>query len=264
MLGRMLTERQRAEFDDLGFVSLPGAFGVDDAAAMRAVAWRELTRKYGIRENDSATWTVERPSGLKNTKRHRSFDAIGSEALTAAFDELMGAGEWARPRTWGQVMVTFPNASQAWVVPHGLWHVDFRYDASTVGPLFGLKVFAFFGDVAPRSGGTLVISRSHRAVSRFVDSLPKSARADFRTTRLRFMDHQPWLRALATPEYDVERTARFMDRDGDVDGIAVRVVELTGAAGDVVITHPWTVHHVAFNAGLYPRLMRAQSIYGCA
>jgi len=31
-----------------------------------------------------------------------------------------------------------------------------------------------------------------------------------------------------------------------------------------VITHPWTVHHVAFNAGLYPRLMRAQSIYGCA
>jgi len=155
MLGRMLTERQRAEFDDLGFVSLPGAFGIDDAAAMRAVAWRELGRKYGIRENDSATWTVERPSGLKNTKRHRSFDAIGSEALTAAFDELMGAGEWARPRTWGQVMVTFPNASQAWVVPHGLWHVDFRYDASTMGPLFGLKVFAFFGDVAPRSGGTL-------------------------------------------------------------------------------------------------------------
>jgi hypothetical protein len=263
MLGRILTEHQRAEFDDLGLASLRGAFSVDDAAAMRAVAWREMGRKYGIRENDTATWTVERPSGLKNTKRHRAFDAIGSEALIAAFDELIGAGEWARPRTWGQVMVTFPSASQPWVVPHGVWHVDFRYDASTTGSLFGVKVFAFFGDVAPRSGGTLVISRSHRVVSRFVDGLPESARADFRSTRLRFMAHHPWLRALANPEYDADRTARFMDEDGDIDGIAVRVVELTGAAGDVVIAHPWTVHHVAINAGSYPRLMRAQSIYGC-
>jgi hypothetical protein len=261
MLERMLSVRQRDEFDDLGLFRISGAFSGDDAAAMRAVAWREMDRKYGIREDERATWTVERPSGLKNTKRHRAFDAIGNEVLTAAFDELISEGEWARPRTWGQVMVTFPNASQPWVVPHGLWHVDFRYDASTTGPLFGLKVFAFFGDVAPRSGGTLVISRSHRVVSRFVDSLPQSVRADFRTMRLRFMDHQPWLRALATPEYDTDRTARFMDQDGDVDGIAVRIVELTGAAGDVVITHPWALHHVASNAGRYPRLMRAQSIY---
>jgi hypothetical protein len=193
MLERMLSVRQCAEFDDLGFVRIVGAFSDDDAAAMRAVAWTEMSRKYGIREDDSATWTVERPSGLKNTKRHRAFDAIGNEALTVACDELIGEGEWARPGTWGQVMVTFPKASQPWVVPHGLWHVDFRYDASTTGPLFGLKVFAFFGDVAPRSGGTLVISRSHRVVSRFVDSLPADVRADFRTTRLRFMDHQPWL-----------------------------------------------------------------------
>jgi hypothetical protein len=77
------------------------------------------------------------------------------------------------------------------------------------------------------------------------------------------MAHHPWLQTLTTPEYDADRTARFMDEDSDIDGIAVRVVELTGAAGDVVIAHPWTVHHVAFNTGSYPRLMRAQSIYGC-
>jgi Phytanoyl-CoA dioxygenase (PhyH) len=261
-LERMLTGRQHADFDDLGFLRVSGAFSTDDAATMRAVAWREMDRKYGIREADRATWTVEWPSGLKNTKRNRAFDAIGGEVLTAAFDQLIGSGEWVRPRTWGQVMVTFPKASQPWVVPHRLWHVDFRYDARPE-PLFGLKVFAFFGDVAPRSGGTLVIARSHQLVSRFLADLPEGVRADFRNTRLRFMDHHPWLRALATPEYDRERTTRFVDQDGDVNGIAARVVELTGAAGDVVITHPWTVHHVAVNAGRYPRLMRAQSIYRC-
>lgn len=55
-----------------------------------------------------------------------------------------------------------------------------------------------------------------------------------------------------------------MDRDGDVDGVAARVVELTGTAGDIVIIHPWTFHHAAFNAGHYPRLMRGQSIYRTA
>jgi hypothetical protein len=261
MLERMLTDRQRAEFDDLGFVRIPDAFSADDAAAMRTVAWRELGHRYGIREDDRATWTTEQPTGLKHTKRHRAFDAIDSGALTAAFDALIGTGEWVRPRTWGQVMVTFPNRSRPWVVPHGVWHVDFRYDAIVSGPLFGLKVFAFFGDVAPRGGGTLVIARSHRLVSRFVKDQPDGIRTDFRRSRLRFMEHHPWLRALATPTYDAGRTVRFMDQDGDVDGIAARVVELTGTAGDVVITHPWTVHHVAFNSGSYPRLMRGQSIY---
>jgi ectoine hydroxylase-related dioxygenase (phytanoyl-CoA dioxygenase family) len=82
--------------------------------------------------------------------------------------------------------------------------------------------------------------------------------------RLALTAHHPWLRALATPDDDADRTARFMERDGDVDGIPARVVELTGAAGDVVITHPWTLHHAAVNAGDYPRLMRGQSVYRSA
>jgi hypothetical protein len=257
----MQMANERAVFDDLGFVRIPGAFSVEDAAAMRAVLWRELHQNYGILEDDRTTWTVDRPSGLKNTKRHPAFDAIGSEATTTTFDALMGAGAWVRPNTWGQVMVTFPTPSRPWVVPHGLWHVDFQYDASTTGPLFGLKVLAFFGDVAPGGGGTLVIARSHQVVSRFLEGQAAEARTDFRRMRLAFMRHHRWLHALASPDYDAGRTARFMHENGDVDGIATRVVELTGKAGDVIITHPWTLHHVAYNAGQHPRLMRGQSIY---
>jgi ectoine hydroxylase-related dioxygenase (phytanoyl-CoA dioxygenase family) len=115
--------------------------------------------------------------------------------------------------------------------------------------------------VEPGDGGTLVIARSHRIVSRFVDSQPAESRADFRSMRLRFMQHHPWLRALASAEYDSNRTKRFMDEDCDVDGVAVQVVELTGKAGDVVLTHPWLVHHVAYNGGTAPRFMRGKSIH---
>jgi hypothetical protein len=67
--------------------------------------------------------------------------------------------------------------------------------------------------------------------------------------------YNDWLRALRKPEDDMQRTARFMDRDHDVGGIAVRVTELTGQPGDVVLTHPWVLHHSAPNAGSYPRMM---------
>lgn len=50
----MLTDRQCTQFEELGFVRIPGAFSTNDAAAKRAVAWRELRRKYA----DRARWIV--------------------------------------------------------------------------------------------------------------------------------------------------------------------------------------------------------------
>ena len=40
----------------------------------------------------------------------------------------------------------------------------------------------------------------------------------------------------------------------------MRVVELTGEAGDVVIGHPWLLHAGAPNCGAAPRLMRVQRV----
>ncbi len=55
-----------------------------------------------------------------------------------------------------------------------------------------------------------------------------------------------------------------MDADSDVDGVAVRVVELTGQAGDAVLCHPWCVHNVSPNARERPRMMRASRVYSRA
>ena len=76
------------------------------------------------------------------------------------------------------------------------------------------------------------------------------------------MKHDPWFRALArTDDPDPDRNARFMESDHDADGIPVRVVELTGRPGDVVLTHPWTLHHSAPNVASYPRMMRGKSLH---
>ena len=257
----MLTADQRAAFEERGFLRLRNVFTDDEAGRMRGVVWRELERRYGVVEADRSTWTIETPSAMTTSKKHPAFDPIAGPALVDAADTLLGDRSWGRPKHWGQVMITFPQEGAPWTLPGRLWHIDFPYTDEPT-PLFALKVFAFFGTVEPQGGGTLVVSGSHRVVERFVASTPPEARTDYRTCRLQFVKQDPWFRALAqTDDSDPDRNARFMASDHDDDGIPVRVVELTGAPGDVVITHPWTLHHAAPNRASYPRLMRSKALY---
>lgn len=51
------------------------------------------------------------------------------------------------------------------------------------------------------------------------------------------LSHDDWFRSLSRGEHDPDQAAWFMD-DQLVGGAAVRVVELTGRPGDLVLTHP--------------------------
>ena len=53
-----------------------------------------------------------------------------------------------------------------------------------------------------------------------------------------------------------DRIAAFMDGETVVDGVPLRVVELTGEPGDMVFCHPAMVHCRAPNRGTYPRFTR--------
>jgi len=53
-----------------------------------------------------------------------------------------------------------------------------------------------------------------------------------------------------------DRTAAFMEGETIVEGVPLRVVELTGEPGDMVICHPVMVHCRAQNRGVRPRFMR--------
>jgi hypothetical protein len=53
-----------------------------------------------------------------------------------------------------------------------------------------------------------------------------------------------------------DRAAAFMDGETTVEGVPLRVVELTGEPGDMVFCHPVMVHCVNQNRGARPRFMR--------
>ena len=71
----MLSEQVRAGFAERGIVWLRGAFGADEAAAMRRRVWARLAR-LGAAEHDPATWASADVTGLsKAIKRDRVFAA---------------------------------------------------------------------------------------------------------------------------------------------------------------------------------------------
>ena len=247
-----------ADFEAQGFVRVPGAFSRADAAAMEARVWAWLERKYGIRREAPATWSVTKPTGLQGMKSHAVFHAIGGELLCAALDALVGAGRWQRPRDWGGFLVTFPSG-KPWAVPSHVWHTDFDF-RGPADPPQGALVFSFLSDVPPGAGGTLVVAGSHRLVARFVATRPSAGREKMKVTRTALLASDPWLRELGSEEHAPDRSERLMQRHALVAGIPVRVVELAAGAGDVVIGHPWLLHAGAPNCGATPRIMRVQRV----
>jgi ectoine hydroxylase-related dioxygenase (phytanoyl-CoA dioxygenase family) len=245
----VLTAEQLQTFDRDGIVRLPGAFTTDDAARMRDVLWDELSARYGMSRDNPTTWTPTRPTGLKITKSSPAANAILSPVVREALDTLLGS--WIEPSHQGQVLVTMPEG-QPWSLPHRQWHVDLTFDQPP-GVLPAVKTWALLEDLQPGGGGTPQVLGSHRVIERFLTTTPER---DFKTVRDQVLSSHPWLRELTSPDRSVDVMA-----EAALDGLPVRVVELTGKAGDVFLTHPWILHSIAPNATAVPRMMRSRFIY---
>ena len=254
----MLTREQRQSFHERGFVRLRGVFSRDEAARMEECLWVTLHRKHGVERSDPTTWSVPLGLGLQSLRSHAVFAPIGGPTTVQAIDDLVGQGRWERPRHWGQFLITFPRPDVAWDVSNRLWHTDFPYFIPA-DRVVGVLVFSFLAEVPARGGGTLVIAGSHRVVARFVETNPRLRKARMKVAREALMHSDPWLRALSAGDED-GRVERFMERDDAIGDIPVRVVELSGEPGDVVIGHPWLLHTSGANCGSAPRFMRVQRI----
>src|SRR5205085_2230044 len=124
--------------------------------------------RYGMLPNKPATWTPVVPTGLKNTKRNRRFDAILGAPLRDAPDQPLGEGRWQPPKQWGNVLVNMPQPGP-WRVPHRLWHSDFGYEPHHhLDPPFAVKIWALFDDVEPGGAGTPQLLGSHRLTERWL------------------------------------------------------------------------------------------------
>jgi ectoine hydroxylase-related dioxygenase (phytanoyl-CoA dioxygenase family) len=255
----VLTDDQRCEFERVGVVRLPGAFSDTDARRMRDRVWDLLAKKHGIDPDEPATWTIRQPTGFQALTRSRAFDPLASPVLTNALDQVLGQGAWGMPKQWGAPLVTFPDHSSEWDVPAGQWHLDFAARGPH-RPLPGIRILAFLVPVAPRGGGTLVLTGSHILVERLVAS-GSAGRGHSTEVRESLSRREPWLRDLWCKGKHDGRIQRFMVEGCVLDGVAVRVVELTGEPGDLFLMHPWAFHAPSPNCGSTPRMMVSHSVF---
>jgi len=253
-----LTPADVRGFERDGYLMVRRAFSPDDARAMEQRWWRELADAHGIDRDDRSSWR-RLPGDLKAAKRDPLQSRILTGRVRGALDDLLGPGAWPPPRDWGRPLVTFPEPG-TWDVPTGPWHWDSPC-APHLDRLRGLFVVSFIGPVRPRSGGTVILAGSPRLLMEQERRLPAGDRDQSITiARDRFRRSHPWLRGLtglaASPP---DRIAAYMERETVVDGVPLRVVELTGEPGDMVFCHPSIVHSVAANRGSWPRFMRIKT-----
>jgi len=238
-------------FRQHGWMRVRAAFSVDDAAAMRAAAWRALAQ-VGIMEGDPLTWSKERPEHLQQVKNDPAFRAVGGARVLTAIGAALEGQAYEEPKNWGALFLAFPSGA-TWNVPSRGWHADANY-LSELSPPEGVRTHALFGDVAGRGGGTLIVSGSHRLVHQYFKQHPPppgTRGAEYR----QLLQGHPYLRDLHTEGDGDERVARFMDRAEEHGGLALQVVENTGAAGDVLLLHPLVLHVATANIGKQPRFL---------
>jgi ectoine hydroxylase-related dioxygenase (phytanoyl-CoA dioxygenase family) len=239
-----------------GWMRVPGAFDSAEAAAMRDVVWDGLA-DVGVQRDAPATWTIERPVKLQKLKEHAAFKAVGSARLLAAIDAILETQAYEKPKRWGAIFVAFPTEAE-WGVPASGWHADANY-ASQLWPPKGVQTHTLFGDIAPRSGATQILSGSHRLIHKWFKDHPPPAGSRSADMRKSLQRH-PYVRDLHTEGNRESRIDRFMNRVEEVDGILLQVVENMGAAGDVILLHPLTLHVAAPNNGVAPRFLLSGAV----
>jgi hypothetical protein len=126
-------------------------------------------------------------------------------------------------------------------------------------PVRSVKLFAFFGEVGPRGGGRMLLPGTHRLVDRYREGLPASAGAGTENWR-RFMRRHLWLDRLLDGARLPDYGRPLVGTAAEIDGVPVQVVELTGAPGDVVVTHLYVFHARSPNTAAVPRLVLGKEI----
>jgi hypothetical protein len=253
-----LTAADIERFERDGYVVVRQAFPRADGLAMERQWWRELEDTHGIRRDDRSSWR-QIPGDLKAAKRDPIQARILTERVRGVLDDLLGKAAWSPPRDWGRPLVTFPEPG-AWQVPAGLWHWDNPGELHLDHPR-ALFVVSFIGPVAPGGGGTLILSGSPRLLIEQERRIPASQRPGS-GTRIwgRFHRSHPWLMALTgQAPSPADRIAAFMEGETIIEGVPLRVVELTGEPGDMVFCHPVMVHCAAPNRGARPRFLQIKT-----
>jgi hypothetical protein len=198
-------------FIDRGFCTLEGAFARTQAAAVRDLIWEWMRAKAGIDRDDPATWpeAYDIEEHLDDPAVHATF----TDRLARAVEDLVGVGRWSGSRAWGLWPVNFRfGAGEPYRIPSFGWHVDGNWFRHTLDCAHqGLLLIGLFSDIPPRGGGTILAGGSHQITARALARHPEG-----------LLHRELFDEVLREPLGDF--------------------YEVTGAAGDAVLAHPFLFH----------------------
>lgn len=249
----MLTDPQMAELEARGHLRVAGFVGDNAVDAMQAAVWAFL-RTRGVDPERRDEW----PTGidkLQPLRKARAFDPFLSPGLDDLCDQLIGNGRWTDLGGSPQALLSLPEPGP-WTIPHKMWHFDLpaRGPTATWG---AIRFLGFVDRVDPHGGGTLVVEGSHRLVRRMVEEAPDTNAGRGADARKALVRDHDWFASLS--RVDTEQATLL--EGTTIDGVDVRVTELTGRAGDLVLMHPWLMHNIAMNCSNRPRMMMSYSRY---
>jgi hypothetical protein len=211
-----LTAAQAEHFLERGFVTVPGAFDAASARQWLEDAWI----RFGYDRDDPGSWAEKRIH--LSSRSHVDARSFAPAAWRAAV-ELAGGAERVRlPWKWGDGFIANLGVGddRPWQPPSPAvagWHKDgdfFRHFLDS--PEQALLSLVLWTDMLPRGGGTFVAADSVPVVARFLAGHPEG---------------------VLPGDFDY----------ADLIGQCRDFVELTGAAGDVVLLHPYMLHATSQN-----------------
>lgn len=253
---RGLTPDQTEELAREGVVRVARAIPSADVDTMLGTLWRRIETRCGAVRDRPQTWRVERPSKLGAAAE--DFAAMGAPAVRAVLDDLLGPGGWVEPPRWAVPLVAFPRAGP-WELPHRDWHLDLP---ATADPPRVARVFAVLARSEPHGGATVYVAGSHRLLRKMAAQAGRPLpSADARRA---LAAAYPWFADLGAERPGEDRVRRFMGDGAVVDGVAVRVREMLGEPGDLIVMDPMMLHTPTPNVRTTPRMMLTALVRGKA
>ena len=215
-----LSESDIERFLRDGFTVVRDAFSRDVAAQGREFIWKRL----GLSPDRPEAW-IEPFIHIRENYSAEPFCRVMNPRLRAAFDQLMGPERWIEHDRFGWWPILFPGFATPPKPDKFGWHVDgSNFHHRLTSKAQGLVTLFLFSDIGPGGGGTAMLLGSHRDVARILaDAEPEG------------LAYETLLERLPHPDLS-------------------KLVEATGAAGDVVLMHPFTIHAVNANSGNQVRI----------
>ena len=256
----VLSPEAITSFAQQGYVHLPQAFARADALAIQATIWSQM-QAHGFDRQDRSTWPVGSWQGVQDQPALER--GIAAPRLCGAINQLLGPNNWRLPRRWGGYLISFPQgAPEDWTLTDNNWHWDDTLINHYGNRSTGLFILTLFSEVQAHGGGTLLVSGSQRLIEQFFARLsPADQQLKQKPLKLRFAQSHPWLAELTGQSSEaINRRQHFMEETSIVDGVPVKVIEVTGAPGDAYLCHPAIYHAASPNHGVLPRFMRVKGL----